>query len=150
MYFNIVLITCSSLAGQFRCEDRQIWNEIGTCMKILEGSKPATLDLWRSDFGIFRSLVDAVPWKAFLKGKKVQESWMSFKKEILKAQELDDPMCQKISEWRLSWLNREFWLECRGKNNREGWWPLENGIANSGVLQRRHEVMQGENWWVKS
>lgn len=89
-------------------------------MKILEDSKPATLDLWRADFGIFRSLVDAVPWKAFLKGKEVQEGWMFLKKEILKAQELDDPMCQKINEWRLSWLNRELWLECRGKNNREG------------------------------
>lgn len=85
-------------------------------MKILEDSKPAALDLWRADFGLFRRLVDAVPWKAFLKSREVQEDWTFSKKEILKAQELADPMCQKMSEGeRLSWLNRELWLECRKK-----------------------------------
>jgi len=33
MYFNIVLIMCSSLVGQFRSEDRQISNETGTCFE---------------------------------------------------------------------------------------------------------------------
>lgn len=55
-------------------------------MKVLEDSKPATLDLWRADFDPFGSLVSAVPWKAFLKGKAGQEGWTFVKKEILKAQ----------------------------------------------------------------
>ncbi|PKU32032.1 rna-directed dna polymerase from mobile element jockey-like [Limosa lapponica baueri] len=47
-------------------------------------SRTATLDFRRADFGLFRSLVDRVPWEAVLKGKGVQEGWTFFKKEVLK------------------------------------------------------------------
>ena len=80
-------------------------------------SKTATLDFRRADFGLFRRLVDRVPWEAVLKGKGVQEGWTFFKKEILRAQEQAVPMCQKTS-WqgrRPAWLNRELWLELRKK-----------------------------------
>jgi len=33
-------------------------------------------------FGLFRSLVDRVPWEEVLKGKGVQEGWTLFKEEI--------------------------------------------------------------------
>ncbi|KAK4818760.1 hypothetical protein QYF61_018932 [Mycteria americana] len=80
-------------------------------------SRTATLDFWRADFGLFRRLVDRVPWEAVLKGKVVQESWTFFKKEVLKAQEQAIPMCQKTSQWgrRPAWLNRELWPELRKK-----------------------------------
>ncbi|KAK4825741.1 hypothetical protein QYF61_002180 [Mycteria americana] len=80
-------------------------------------SRTATLDFRRADFGLFRSLVDRVPWEAALKGKGLQEGWTFFKKEILKVQEQAVPMCQKMSRQgrRLSWLNRELWLELRKK-----------------------------------
>ncbi|KAK4824952.1 hypothetical protein QYF61_021640 [Mycteria americana] len=45
-------------------------------------SRTAPLDFRRADFGLFRSLVDRVPWEAVLKGKGVQEGWTFFKKEI--------------------------------------------------------------------
>ena len=72
-------------------------------------SRTATLDFQRADFGLFRGLVDRVPWEAVLKGKGVQEGWTFFKKEILKAQEQAIPRCQKTS-WlgiRPAQLNRE-------------------------------------------
>ncbi|GAB0176377.1 hypothetical protein GRJ2_000102900 [Grus japonensis] len=50
-------------------------------------SSIVTLDFQRVDFGLFRSLVDRVPWEAVLKGKGVQEGWTFFKNEILKAHE---------------------------------------------------------------
>ncbi|KAK4818289.1 hypothetical protein QYF61_010431 [Mycteria americana] len=50
-------------------------------------SRTATLDFCRADFGLFRSLLDRVPWGAVLKGKGVQEGWTFFKKEILKVHE---------------------------------------------------------------
>ncbi|KAK4810917.1 hypothetical protein QYF61_013325 [Mycteria americana] len=50
-------------------------------------SKTATLDFWRADFGLFRRLVERVPWEASLMGKGVQEGWTFFKEEVLKAQE---------------------------------------------------------------
>ena len=56
-------------------------------------SRTATLDFRRADSGLFRGLVDRVPWEAVLKGKGVQEGWTFFKKEILKAQEQVVPMC---------------------------------------------------------
>ena len=36
---------------------------------------------------MFGSLVDRVPWEEVLKGKGVQEVWIFFREEILKAQE---------------------------------------------------------------
>ena len=53
------------------------------------------MDFWRADFGLFRRLVDRVPWEAVLKGKGVQEGWAFFKKEILKAQEQAVPHVPK-------------------------------------------------------
>jgi len=48
--------------------------------------------LW-ADFGLFRSLVDRVPWEAVLKGKGVQEGWTFFREEVLKVQQQAVPMC---------------------------------------------------------
>ena len=56
-------------------------------------SRTATLDLWRADCSLIRSLVGRVPWEAVLKGKGVQEGWTLCKKDILKAQEQDVPTC---------------------------------------------------------
>lgn len=47
-------------------------------------SRAATLQFQRADFGLFRGLVDRIPWEEVLKGKGVQEGWTCFKKEILK------------------------------------------------------------------
>ncbi|KAK4819410.1 hypothetical protein QYF61_003681 [Mycteria americana] len=82
-----------------------------------EVSKTATLDFRRADFGLFRRLVERVPWEAALTGKGVQEGWTFFKEEILKAQEQAVPRCQKTSRQgrRPAWLTRELWLELRKK-----------------------------------
>ncbi|KAK4830584.1 hypothetical protein QYF61_011819 [Mycteria americana] len=82
-----------------------------------EVSRTATLNFWRADFGLFRSLVDRVPWEAVLKGKGVQEGWTFFKKEILKMQEQAVPICQKTSQpgRKVGWLNKDLWLELRKK-----------------------------------
>ncbi|KAK4806242.1 LOW QUALITY PROTEIN: hypothetical protein QYF61_013386 [Mycteria americana] len=71
-------------------------------------SRTAPLDFPRADFGLFRGLVDRVPWEAVLKGKGVQEGWTFFKNDILK----------RRTSWRgrrPAWLNRELWLELRKK-----------------------------------
>ncbi|KAK4811169.1 hypothetical protein QYF61_019800 [Mycteria americana] len=82
-----------------------------------EVSRTATLDFRRADFGLFRRLVDRVPWEAALMGKGVQEGWTFFKEEVLKAQEQAVPRCRKMSQQgrRLAWLTRELWLELRKK-----------------------------------
>ncbi|KAK4810509.1 hypothetical protein QYF61_004289 [Mycteria americana] len=80
-------------------------------------SKTAPLDFRRADFGLFRRLVERVPWEAALMGKGVQEGWTFFKEEVLKAQERAVPRCRKTS-WqgrRPAWLTRELWLELRKK-----------------------------------
>ncbi|PKU26822.1 adaptin ear-binding coat-associated protein 1 [Limosa lapponica baueri] len=62
-----------------------------------EVSRTATLDFQREDFGLFRSLVERMPWEAVLKGKGIQEGWTFFKKEVLKVQEQAVPRCYKTS-----------------------------------------------------
>ncbi|KAK4824038.1 hypothetical protein QYF61_009629 [Mycteria americana] len=62
--------------------------------EVMRGvSKTVALDFRRADFGLFRRLVDGVPWEAALKGKGVQEGWIFFKEEVLKAQEQAVPRC---------------------------------------------------------
>lgn len=34
------------------------------------------MDFWRTDLGLFRTLVEEVPWEIVLKSKGVQEGWM--------------------------------------------------------------------------
>ncbi|KAJ7425385.1 hypothetical protein WISP_23650 [Willisornis vidua] len=43
-------------------------------------NKTSTLDFWRTDFGLFRRLVQRVPWETALRNKRVQEGWTYFKK----------------------------------------------------------------------
>jgi len=50
-------------------------------------SKITTIDFRRADFGLFRTLVERVPWERVLKGKGVQEGWTLFKEEVLKTQQ---------------------------------------------------------------
>jgi len=45
------------------------------------------VDFQRADFGLFRMLVERVPWENVLKGKGVQAGWTFFKEEVLEAQE---------------------------------------------------------------
>ncbi|KAK4816268.1 hypothetical protein QYF61_014340 [Mycteria americana] len=79
-------------------------------------SRAATLDFQRADFGLFRRLVERVPWEAALKGKRVQEGWTFFKEEAVKAQVQAVPRCRKTSQQgRPAWLTRELWLELRKK-----------------------------------
>ncbi|XP_071884244.1 small ribosomal subunit protein mS29 isoform X1 [Anas platyrhynchos] len=87
-------------------------------------SKTAVLDFQRADFELFRTLVGRVPWEAVLKGRRVQEGWALFKREILMAQERSVPICPKTS-WRgrrPAWLNRELWLELRRKKRVYNLW----------------------------
>ena len=60
--------------------------------------KTTTMDLRRANFGLFRMLVERVPWERVLKGKGVQEGWTFFKEEVLKAQEQAVPMHQKTNQ----------------------------------------------------
>ncbi|PKU36060.1 adaptin ear-binding coat-associated protein 1 [Limosa lapponica baueri] len=72
-------------------------------------SRTAIMDFWRAHFGLFKSLLDRVPWEAALKGKGVQEGWMFFREEVLKVQQQAIPVRSKAScpGKRLAWLNKE-------------------------------------------
>ncbi|KAK4811295.1 hypothetical protein QYF61_023347 [Mycteria americana] len=78
------------------------------------------MDFQRADFGLFRTLVERVPWETVLKGKGVQEGWAFFKKEVLKAQDQAVPMCRKTNQQgrRPAWLNGELLLGLRKKKKR--------------------------------
>ncbi|TRZ26643.1 hypothetical protein HGM15179_000414 [Zosterops borbonicus] len=61
-------------------------------------NKTFTLDFRRVEFGLFKRLIQKVPWEAALKNKGVLESWACFKTEILRAQEQTVPVCRKRSQ----------------------------------------------------
>ncbi|NWT73742.1 LORF2 protein, partial [Prunella himalayana] len=54
---------------------------------------------WRADFGLFKRLIQRAPWETALENKGgIQERWMCFKAEFLRAQEQAVPVCQKMSQ----------------------------------------------------
>ena len=60
-------------------------------------SRTASLDFWRADFSLFRTMVERVPWKVVLESMGAQEGWEYFKEVILKVQELTVPKSGKMS-----------------------------------------------------
>ena len=68
------------------------------------------------------------PWGSVLDSKGVQDGWLLFKKEVLKAQEQDVPLSRKMS-WhrrRPAWMNRELFLRLQEKKRiyllwKKGW-----------------------------
>ena len=80
-------------------------------------SKTATLDFRRADFELFRRLVGRVPCGSVLESKGVQDGWLLFKKEVLKAQEQAVPLSRKMSRCgrRPAWMNRELFLRLQEK-----------------------------------
>jgi len=81
-------------------------------------SKTTTMEFWRAEFGLFRTLVEKVHWERALKDERVHKDRMFFKEEVLKAQEQAVLMCHKTNQQgrRPAWLNREILLRLRKKN----------------------------------
>ena len=105
MWLNLILTNKEGLTGDMKvigslgCPDHEIES------RILRGesrskSKITTLD-FRRDFGVFRDLLEEVPWNNGSGGKRVQESWLLFKDHLLQAQErwsLDHQMTKKSAK----------------------------------------------------
>ena len=78
-----------------------------------------------------------------LKGKGVEEGWTFFKNVVLKVQEQAISMCRKMS-WqgrRLTWLNRELFLELRKKKRVYDLWKKEQATQEDykEVMRLRRE-----------
>ncbi|RMC19030.1 hypothetical protein DUI87_03634 [Hirundo rustica rustica] len=80
-------------------------------------NKISTLDFRRADFGLFKRLIQRVPWETVLENKGVRERWVCFKMEILRAQEQTVPVCRKMSRQgkRPVWMSNEVLKELRNK-----------------------------------
>jgi len=107
------------VGGRLEFSDHEMI-EFSVCGAVKRGaSKPTTIDFQRADYGLFRMLVERVPWERVLKGKGVQARWTFFKEEVLNAQEQAVPMCHKTNcrGRRPAWLNREL-LQGLGKKKR--------------------------------
>lgn len=64
-------------------------------------------------FGLFRTLVERIPWEAVLRGQGAQEDWTLLRKEVLQAEEQPIPMCHKPMQGRLAWMNSKLPLGVR-------------------------------------
>ncbi|RMB89237.1 hypothetical protein DUI87_34386 [Hirundo rustica rustica] len=87
-------------------------------------SKTLALYFRRADFGLFRRLIQSIPWEAALKNKGVQESWACLKTEILRAQEQTVPVCRKVSRRGKppAWMSKEVLEELRNKKRMYQLW----------------------------
>ena len=87
-------------------------------------SRTATLDFQRTDFNLFRTMVERVPWEVVLESVGAQEGWEYFKETVLKVQDLTIPMSRKMSRRarRPGWLNRDLWLDLKNKRKVYGLW----------------------------
>jgi len=107
------------------------------------------MDFWRADFGLFRMLLERVPWEKVLKDKGVQEDWTLFKEKVLKAQEQAVPMCHKMNRWgrRPDWLNRELLLGLRKKRRVYHLWKKGQATQEEyrGLIRsRRKEIIKAK------
>ncbi|RMC06735.1 hypothetical protein DUI87_16181 [Hirundo rustica rustica] len=95
-------------------------------------NKTFTLDFRRADFCLFRSLIQRVPWEAALKNKGVQERWMCFKTETLRAQEQTVPVCRKTSQRGKcpAWMGKEVLKELKNKKRMYHLWK-EGQVSGS-------------------
>ena len=57
-----------------------------------------TLNFGRANFKLFNGLLAKIPWDAVLKGKDVEESWLLFKDDLLKAQEVSISLNKKVGK----------------------------------------------------
>jgi len=103
-----------------------------------EVSKTTTMDFWRADFGLFRTLVERVSWERVLRGKGVQKGWTLFKEQDLKARKQAVPMCCKTNQLgrQLSCLNRKLLLGLRKKGRVYHFW-------NKGQATQEEYMQQG-------
>ena len=87
-------------------------------------SRTATLDFRRTDFNLFRTMVERVPWEVVLESVGAQEGWEYFKETVLKVQDLTIPMSRKMNRRarRPGWLSRDLWLDLKNKRKVYGLW----------------------------
>ena len=75
--------------------DQEI-TEFSICGEIRRNiNNTFTLNFQRANLGLFRRLIQRIPWEAALKNKGIQERWAWFKIEIVRAQEQTVPVCQR-------------------------------------------------------
>ncbi|RMC21672.1 hypothetical protein DUI87_02540 [Hirundo rustica rustica] len=112
-------------------------------------NKTLTLDFRRADFGLFRRLIQRVPWEAALKNKGVQESWACFKTEILRAQEQTVPVCRKMSRRgkRPAWMGKEVLEELRNKKRMYHFWKegqVSQEVFKGAVRAYRRKIREAK------
>ncbi|KAM9590819.1 uncharacterized protein ACIBXB_005874 [Morphnus guianensis] len=137
------------VGGRLRLSDHEMikFSILGEVRKGV--SKTTTMDFRRPNFGLFRTLVERVPWETVLKGKGVQEGWTFFKKEILKAQGQAIPMHRKMNcqGRRPAWLNRELLLGLGEKRGVYHFWKKGQATQEEYrdlVRSCREEIRKGK------
>ncbi|PKU41684.1 rna-directed dna polymerase from mobile element hypothetical protein [Limosa lapponica baueri] len=113
--------------------------------------RTATLDFRKADFGLFRSMVESVPWETVLKGIGSQEGWSYFKEELSKAQEKAIPRSHKTSQQgrRPAWINRGLWLDLREKRKVYNIWKRGLTLKTRGKVWREEDFPSVGEGWVR-
>jgi len=103
--------------GSLDCSDHKMVEFSILLGGIRAISSTKTLDFKRGNFGLFKVLLEGIPWVRALEGRGVQESWLRFKHHFLHAQDPCIPLRKKYRRGgrRPAWTSKEFLAELRWK-----------------------------------
>jgi len=111
------LVEDMKVGGSLGCSDHEIVE-----FRILHGGSRAirkikTLDFRRDNFTLFKELLGGIPWVRAVEGRRVQESWLHFKRHFLHAQDRCITLSKKSRKGgrRSTWMSKELLPEPRQK-----------------------------------
>jgi len=109
------LVEDVKVGGRLGCSDHEMveFSFLRGGSKVI--SRIKTLDLRRTNFGLFKELLGGIPWARALEGRGIQECWSLFKYHFLHAQEWCIPLSKKSRKGgrRPVWLNKKHLAELR-------------------------------------
>jgi len=118
------LVEDVKVEGSLSCSDHEMVEFRILCGGSRAISRIKTLDFRRANFGLFKDLLEGIPWARALEGRAVQESWLLFKHHFLHAQEQCIPLRKKPRKRgkRPAWMSREILVELRQKRKVHAMW----------------------------
>lgn len=91
------------------------------CCKLSPCDSPTANTVWqgfrKTNFHLFKEMVNRVPWKTALWDEWVKQSWQIFSEVFHRAQELAIPRSEKLvkENKKPEWLGKELLVKPKGK-----------------------------------
>lgn len=77
--------------------------------RVKANSRITILEFRRAYFGLFRDLLEMIPWDIVLERREIQETWIIFKNDLLQAQQCSIVIFRQTSKGgrKPEWMNKD-------------------------------------------